>query len=55
MKVIEQRNCMAIQAVKRENVGKVFIAQAGDTIEIEIDNVKKLIEVLQEFIGENQD
>lgn len=44
MKVIEQRNCMDIQAVKRENVGKVFIAQAGDIIEIELDAVKQLVE-----------
>lgn len=55
MKTIEQRNCMDIQAVKRENVGKVFIAQAGDTIEIELDNVEQLIKVLQEFVDENQD
>lgn len=52
MKVIEQRNCMGMQVVKRENVSKVFIAQAGDTIEIELDNVKQLIKVLQEFVDE---
>lgn len=52
MKIIKQRNCMDIQAVKREKVGRVFIAQAGDTIEVELDNVKQLIEVLQEFVDD---
>lgn len=50
MLVIEQKKCMSVHVVKRENVGKVFIAQAGDTIEIELDAVKQLIEVLKEFV-----
>jgi hypothetical protein len=54
MSIITQRKCMDLEITKGENSGCIWIQQAGDLIQIELEKIEELFKVLNEINSLNK-